>query len=97
MPRFVWFYKKYRQPDDLTKRTSIIAKFLLDVFPNRSDQCHDRNKRPKESSKLATFTIDTENNITVHAGLHPADAAESRSFSNQKELAKLTADWPASR
>ena len=45
---------------------------------------------------MATFTIDSENNITAHAGL-PAGADESRSFTNQKELAKLTADWPASR
>ena len=45
---------------------------------------------------MATFTIDSENNITAHAG-PPAGADESQSFSNQKELAKLTADWPASR
>jgi len=45
---------------------------------------------------MATFTINTENNITAHAGL-PAGADESQSFSNQKELAKLATDWPASR
>jgi hypothetical protein len=45
---------------------------------------------------MATFTIDAENNITAHAGL-PAGADESQSFSNQKELAKLATDWPASR
>ena len=45
---------------------------------------------------MATFTIDSENNITAHAGL-PAGADESQSFTNQKELAKLTADWLASR
>ena len=45
---------------------------------------------------MATFTIDSHNNITAHAGL-PADADESELFSNQKELAKLTAGWPASR
>jgi len=45
---------------------------------------------------MTTFTIDSENNITAHAGL-PAGADESQSFRNQKELATLTADWPASR
>ena len=42
------------------------------------------------------FTIDSDNNITAHAGL-PAGADESQSFSTAKELAKLTAEWPASR
>ena len=45
---------------------------------------------------MPTFTIDSDNNITAHAGL-PADADQSQSFTNQKELAKLTAEWPASR
>ena len=45
---------------------------------------------------MSTFTIDTDNNITALAGL-PADADQSQSFSNAKELAKLTAEWPASR
>jgi hypothetical protein len=43
---------------------------------------------------MATFTIDSDNNITAHASL-PAGTDES--FSNPKELAKLTAEWPASR
>jgi hypothetical protein len=45
---------------------------------------------------VSTFTIDADNNITALAGL-PADADKSQSFSNAKELAKLTAEWPASR
>ena len=45
---------------------------------------------------MSTFTIDSDNNITAHAGL-PAGADESQSFSSAKELAKLTAEWPASR
>jgi hypothetical protein len=44
---------------------------------------------------MATFTIDSDNNITAHAAL-PA-GAESQSFSTAKELAKLTAEWPAIR
>jgi hypothetical protein len=43
---------------------------------------------------MSTFTIDAENNIVALAGL-PAGGEES--FSNAKELAKLTAEWPASR
>jgi hypothetical protein len=45
---------------------------------------------------MATFTIDSENNIVAHTG-PPAGADESQSFSTSKELAKLTAEWPASR
>jgi hypothetical protein len=45
---------------------------------------------------MSTFTIDSDNNITALAGL-PTGAEESQSFSNEKELAKLTAEWPASR
>jgi len=44
---------------------------------------------------MSQFTIDADNNIMAHAGLPPA--AESQSFSNARELAKLTAEWPASR
>jgi hypothetical protein len=42
------------------------------------------------------FTIDSENNIVAHAAL-PAGADGSQSFASEKELAKLTAEWPASR
>jgi hypothetical protein len=45
---------------------------------------------------MATFTIDTDNNITAHGQL-PAGADESQSFSTTKELAQLTAEWPGSR
>jgi hypothetical protein len=45
---------------------------------------------------MATFTIDADNNIMAHAEL-PAGTDQSQSFTNQKELAKLTAEWPASR
>jgi hypothetical protein len=43
-----------------------------------------------------TFTIDSDNNITAHIGAL-ASADESQSFSTAKELAKLTAEWHASR
>lgn len=45
---------------------------------------------------MATFTIDSENNVVAHAGI-PASADHLPSFSTEKELAKLAADWPASR
>ena len=45
---------------------------------------------------MLTFTIDSDNNITALADL-PAGADPSQSFSTAKELAKLTAEWPASR
>src|SRR5450755_152901 len=45
---------------------------------------------------MATFTIDSENNITALAGL-PAGADQSQSFSTAKELGRLAAGWPASR
>jgi hypothetical protein len=45
---------------------------------------------------MSTFTIDSNNNITAHAGL-PVGSDESQSFTNQKELAKLTAEWPISQ
>src|SRR5438045_9746021 len=45
---------------------------------------------------MATFTIDSENKIVAHTA-RPAEAGKSQLFSSAKELAKVTADWPASR
>jgi hypothetical protein len=45
---------------------------------------------------LSTFTIDSDNNITAHAGL-PASADNLQSFTTGKDLAKLAADWPVTR
>jgi hypothetical protein len=45
---------------------------------------------------MRTFTIDPDNNITVLVEV-PVGTDESQSFTNQKELAKLTVDWPMSR
>jgi hypothetical protein len=52
---------------------------------------HERQRRI-----MATFTIDSENNIVAHTDL-PAGADETQAFSTSKELAKLTAGWPISR
>ena len=45
---------------------------------------------------MCTFSIDADNNITALAGL-PVDAHQSQSFSNTKELANLTSEWPVAR
>jgi hypothetical protein len=45
---------------------------------------------------MATFTIDPDNNITLLAQV-PAGTDRSTTFSTEKELAKLIADWPISR
>jgi hypothetical protein len=58
--------------------------------------CHPPHSGGKEKIIMATFTIDTDNNITALAG-PPAGAEALQSFSNPKELAKLTADWPLAR
>jgi hypothetical protein len=42
------------------------------------------------------FAIDSDNNIAAHAGA-PASADNLKTFDSEKELAKLAADWPASR
>jgi hypothetical protein len=49
---------------------------------------------------MNVFTIDAENNITAFADTEPAQAAAAtgvQTFTSQKELAKLAADWPATR
>src|SRR5258706_7088100 len=55
---------------------------------------HDRNSG-KENSKMA-FTIDSENNIAAHAAV-PANIENAQAFATEKELAKLSAEWPGSR
>jgi hypothetical protein len=45
---------------------------------------------------MATFTIDSENNIVAHAAV-PTTAEGSQLFATSKELAKLTGEWPGSR
>jgi hypothetical protein len=49
---------------------------------------------------MTTFTIDTDNNITAFPTPDHAEAAVgagAQAFTNQKELAKLAAAWPAER
>jgi integrase/recombinase XerD len=53
-------------------------------------------KAAKEKSSMATFTIDAENNIVAHTEA-PGKTDNLQAFASEKELAKLSADWPASR
>jgi hypothetical protein len=45
---------------------------------------------------MATFTIDSENNIAAHAGT-PASAHNQQAFATEKELDKLAATWGGQR
>ena len=45
---------------------------------------------------MSTFTIDSDNNIAAHAG-SAVTTDDLPSFASEKELAKLTVEWPASR
>ena len=45
---------------------------------------------------MATFPIDTENNIAAHTAV-PANLENARAFESEKQLAKLAAEWPGSR
>jgi hypothetical protein len=46
---------------------------------------------------MKTFTLDENNNVTVFATQAEAAGATGLAFSSQKELAKLTAEWPVGR
>lgn len=41
------------------------------------------------------FTIDSDDNIAAHAG-SPAGSDNLETFATEKELVKLSAEWPAS-
>ena len=56
-----------------------------------------KHKRPKEKSIMATFTIDSENNIAAHAQAPDRTPDNLQAFASDKELAKLGAEWPANR
>ena len=47
---------------------------------------------------MKVFTIENDNNITVHASVQDAESmANAERFRNETGLAKLAADWPAAR
>jgi len=45
---------------------------------------------------MATFTIDTDDDIAAYAAV-PANLENAQAFATEKELAKLSAEWPGSR
>src|ERR1017187_339962 len=45
---------------------------------------------------MTTFTLDTDNNITAHDAT-PAAQDNMVAFATEKELTKLSADWPITR
>jgi hypothetical protein len=53
--------------------------------------------RTERIREMKTFTIDEQNSITVFATKEEAAGANGLVFSSQKELAKLTAEWPVGR
>jgi hypothetical protein len=75
--------------------------FPLACGPNQSDECDHRGRgRERRLTKMTTFTIDADNNITVFPTSDHAEAAiaaGAQSFTSQTDLAKLTAEWPATR
>ena len=62
-------------------------------LPKRSDP----GSRPQHAARRnSRFTIDSDNNIAAHAG-SPASTENLETFATEKELAKLAAEWPATR
>jgi hypothetical protein len=53
--------------------------------------------REERITEMKTFTLDEQNSITVFATKEEAAGAAGLPFSTQKELAKLTAEWPVGR
>jgi hypothetical protein len=52
----------------------------------------------KENDKMRHFTIDAENNITIHNSAQDAEAvANAEPFKNAAQLAKLADGWPVAR
>ena len=45
---------------------------------------------------MATFTVDSENNIVAYAAV-PGSLENAQAFDSEKELAKLAAEWPTAR
>jgi hypothetical protein len=50
----------------------------------------------RRNSKVATFTIDSEDNLAAHAAV-PTNLENAQAFATEKELAKLSAEWTGFR
>jgi hypothetical protein len=84
-----------------TARFEHIGEFRqnsLACVAKRSDECDPRGHYRARRSKMKTFTIDAENNITTHASSEGAEAAAgTEHFSSAAELSALAANWPGER
>jgi hypothetical protein len=76
----------------------IKARIDLLVFPTRVINVATAVITAKGNDKMKAFTIDAENNITLHATAQEADAvANAERFSTSAALAKLAEKWPVAR
>jgi hypothetical protein len=66
---------------------------------HQSDECREHGKPVKRRlDEMTIFTIDHDNNITAFASAAEAKSnAETERFRSAKDLAKLAANWPATR
>jgi hypothetical protein len=81
----------------LSKKLTEIRRFCLRFSRVRAIHVTTaQEQRLTEKSIMATFTIDSENNIVAHAGT-PASDDPLQLFSTEEELAKFAAAWPGSR
>jgi hypothetical protein len=55
------------------------------------------NTGHKEITKMTTFTIDIDNNITAFATPEEAANIAGQLFTSQKELLRVAGEWPAER
>jgi hypothetical protein len=62
---------------------------------NQSDGCHHRNGGKEKT--MASFTIDSENNIIGYASGEAIPENASERFAAESELGQLAAQWPAAR
>jgi hypothetical protein len=51
----------------------------------------------RRKKTMATFTIDSENNITGYAPGEAVPDGNTERFTTESELAQLAAEWPAAR
>jgi hypothetical protein len=76
------------------------AESLCFVFPTRVMNVIVTVSRAERGIYMKTFTIDTDNNISVFASKKEAAAASTTPFdpfASQNELVELAAEWPMSR
>src|SRR5580700_10835535 len=62
--------------------------------------CGPRSTRYKRTTRMTTFTIDTDNHITAHATPEEATATTTTpfdTFGSQQEFTELAKSWPAKR